>query len=166
MSELLPLLSSVRTKLWLAVEIDGDSDLDGVLDSTDACPNTAPGTRVDARGCELKTQIELPLVTFDHNSDRLQPQAFATLDQAVRTLRMNPELRVEVAGHTDGRGSQVYNLRLSERRAEAVRRYLVEQGVPNVLTVRGYGESEPIADDGTEAGREQNRRVVLQILPQ
>ena len=148
-------------------ELDRDSDNDRVPDSTpDVCPNTAPGTRVDARGCDLKSEIELPQVTFDYDSDRLQPQAFVTLDQAVATLRLNPDVRVEVAGHTDGMGSQAYNLGLSQRRAETVRRYLVEKGVTNQLTVRGYGKSEPIADNGTEAGRERNRRVVLRILPQ
>ncbi|HEY0939100.1 MAG TPA: OmpA family protein [Steroidobacter sp.] len=143
-------------------ELDGDHD--NVKDAADACPDTAPGTRVDARGCDLKEEIQLPLVTFEYNSDRLQPQAFATLDEAVQTLRMNPDLRIEVAGHTDGNGSQAYNLTLSQRRAEAVRRYLVEKGVTNALSVRGYGKSEPIADNGTEAGREKNRRVVLRIL--
>ena len=147
-------------------ELDRDSDNDRVPDSTpDVCPNTAPGTRVDARGCDLKSEIELPLVTFDYDSDRLQPQAFVTLDQAVATLRLNPDVRIEVAGHTDGLGSQAYNLGLSQRRAETVRRYLVEKGVTNPLTVHGYGKSEPIADNGTEAGRNRNRRVVLRILP-
>src|SRR5690606_4664308 len=99
------------------------------------------GTRVDARGCDLKEEIQLPQVTFENNSDRLQPQAFATLDEAVQTLRMNPDLRIEVAGHTDGNGSQAYNLGLSQRRAEAVRRYLTDKGVTNALSVRGYGKS-------------------------
>lgn len=141
-----------------------DSDKDSVGDSVDACPDTEPGTRVDARGCELQTEIQLPLVTFEYNSDRLQSQAFAALDEAVRTLRMNPDLRIEVAGHTDAIGSQAYNLELSQRRADAVRRYLVEKGVTNVLTARGYGEDQPIADNDTDAGRAQNRRVVLRIL--
>ncbi|MBM0106339.1 OmpA family protein [Steroidobacter sp. S1-65] len=148
-------------------EIERDSDNDRVPDSTpDVCPNTSPGARVDARGCDLNSEIELPLVAFDHDSDRLQPQAFATLDQAAATLRLNPDLRIEVAGHTDGLGSEAYNLRLSQRRAETVRRYLIEKGVTNELRVRGYGESEPIADNGTEAGRDRNRRVVLRIIPQ
>jgi OmpA-OmpF porin, OOP family len=148
-------------------EIDRDSDNDRVLDSApDVCPNTKPGTRVDARGCDLKSEIELPQVTFEYNSDRLHPQAFVTLEQAVATLRLNPDLRIEVAGHTDGLGSQAYNLGLSQRRADTVRRYLIEKGVTNELTMRGYGESEPIAGNDTDAGRERNRRVVLRILLQ
>jgi OOP family OmpA-OmpF porin len=147
-------------------EIDGDDDGDSVANSADDCAGTPQGARVDARGCELKEEIRLPLVTFEYNSDRLQPGALPTLDRAVDTLRMNPDLRIEVAGHTDDRGSQAYNLTLSQRRAETVRRYLVDHGVTNVLTVRGYGESEPIADNGTDAGRSENRRVVLRILSQ
>ncbi len=142
-----------------------DSDGDGVADSVpDECPHTPAETRIDARGCNLGTEIQLPLVTFDFDSDRLQPGAFAALDKAILTLRMNSDLAIEVAGHTDGFGSETYNRSLSQRRAEAVRRYLVDNGVSNVLTVRGYGESEPVADNATEAGRAENRRVVLRIL--
>jgi OmpA-OmpF porin, OOP family len=151
-----------------AVGPDGcelDSDGDGALNTTDDCPRTPSGTRVDARGCELKDEIRLPLVTFEHDSDRLKPEAFATLDQAAETLRRNPDLRVEVAGHTDSRGSDAYNLQLSQRRAEAVRRHLSEKGVKNTLTARGYGEREPVVDNNTEAGRSENRRVVLRIFP-
>jgi OOP family OmpA-OmpF porin len=150
-----------------AVGADGcelDSDGDGVVDSADACPGTAAGARVDVRGCELKEQVELPRVTFEYDSDRLRSEAFAVLDEAAETLRRNPDLRVEVAGHTDSRGPDAYNLSLSLRRAEAVRRYLIGKHVTNVLTVRGYGESEPVADNATEEGRARNRRVVLRIL--
>ena len=145
-------------------EPDVDADDDGVANDVDACPGTPGGTRIDARGCKLEQEIRLPRVTFEYASDRLRPEAFATLDEAVATLRMNPDLRIEVAGHTDNRGSDSYNQVLSQRRADAVRRYLVDNGVTNVLTVRGYGESDPIADNGTEAGRAENRRVVLRIL--
>ena len=77
---------------------------------------------------------------------------------------MNADLSIEVAGHTDARGPDAYNLDLSRRRAETVRRYLLDRGVTNVLTARGYGEREPIADNGTETGRAENRRVVLKVL--
>jgi OOP family OmpA-OmpF porin len=145
-------------------EPDIDADDDNVANDVDACPDTPRGTRTDARGCELRQEIRLPLVTFEYGSDRLKPEASTTLDEAVATLRLNPDVRIEVAGHTDARGSDAYNLDLSQRRAEAVRRHLIEKGVTNVLTARGYGEREPIADDTTEAGRSENRRVVLRIL--
>lgn len=151
-----------------AVDANGcepDSDGDGVPDSRpDICQATPAGTRVNASGCTLGREVRLPLVTFEYDSDRLKPEAFATLGEAIETLRMNSDLRIEVAGHTDSRGADTYNLLLSQRRAEAVRRYLIDHGVTNVLTARGYGESEPVVDNGTEAGRSQNRRVVLRIL--
>lgn len=147
-------------------EPDIDTDDDGVANDVDRCPATPAGTRTDARGCELEQEIKLPLVTFEYGSDRLMREAFAVLDEASETLRRNPDLQVEVAGHTDDRGSDAYNLALSQRRADAVRRYLLDKGVTNDLTARGYGEREPIADNGTEAGRAENRRVVLRILTQ
>lgn len=151
-----------------AVDANGcepDSDGDGVPDSRpDTCRDTPTGTRVNASGCTLGREVRLPLVTFEYDSDRLKPEAFATLNEALETLRMNADLQIEVAGHTDGRGADAYNLLLSQRRAEAVRRYLMDHGVTNALTARGYGEHEPIDDNATEAGRAQNRRVVLRIL--
>lgn len=141
-----------------------DIDRDGVVNTADRCPDTQPGVRVDARGCELRDEIRLPRVAFAFNSAELLPEAFVTLDEATVTLRMNPDLRIEVAGHTDDVGSDAYNLELSQRRAEAVRRYLVEHGVTNTMTARGIGEREPVADNATEQGRAQNRRVVLRIL--
>ena len=81
------------------------------------------------------------------------------------TLYKNPDVRVEVAGHTDDQGSAGYNQGLSERRAKTVRDYLIKLGIAEErLTWRGYGEAEPIADNSTGDGREQNRRVVLRIL--
>jgi OOP family OmpA-OmpF porin len=74
-------------------------------------------------------------------------------------------VRVEVAGHTDSRGNDSYNLKLSQRRAESVRDYLISMGIESSrLTARGYGESQPVATNSTEGGRAQNRRVVLRRL--
>lgn len=141
-----------------------DEDGDGIVDGVDRCAHTPRGARIDAAGCEIKNEIRLPFVTFEYDSDRLEAGSAATLDQAVETLRRNSDLRIEVAGYTDDRGPESYNRALSQRRADAVRRYLADHGVTNVLTARGYGESDPIADNGTDAGRAENRRVVLRIL--
>ena len=82
------------------------------------------------------------------------------------TLRRYPQLRVEVAGHTDDRGSHAYNLDLSQRRAQAVLDYFVQMGIDAArLVPKGYGETAPVADNATEAGRAENRRVELRILP-
>jgi len=150
-----------------AVGADGcepDSDFDGVVDSVDACPGTPHGTRVDARGCAIKEEIRLPVVRFDYDSAHLSPATVASLAEAVQILRKNPDVSVEVAGHTDSRGPDAYNLALAQRRAEAVRGYLVDNGVTNRLAVHSYGESKPSADNSTAAGRAQNRRVVLLIV--
>lgn len=134
---------------------------DGAFISDD-CP---PGARIGASGCEIEQEeIRLPVVTFAFDSDRLDATATAALDEAIETLRMHPDVHIEVAGHTDSMGSDAYNLALSQRRAETVHRYFVDNGATNTLTVRGYGEREPTADNSTAAGRAQNRRVVLRIL--
>lgn len=144
---------------------DGDGDRDGVPDSRDRCPRTPPPARVDVNGCEFADEIRLPGVNFETASAALLPESFAVLDEAVATLQRYPELGIEVAGHTDSRASDAYNLALSQRRAEAVRAYLLGKGVRNPLTAKGYGEAQPIAPEATEEGRRQNRRVVLHILP-
>jgi OOP family OmpA-OmpF porin len=82
----------------------------------------------------------------------------------VATLKRYPDLRIEVAGHTDSRGAEAYNQDLSERRANAVATYLRDAGVTNSVSARGYGESQPVASNDTDEGRQQNRRVVLRVL--
>ena len=142
-----------------------DSDGDSVVDSKDACPNTTAGVRVDVRGCEIKDIIELRGVNFESNSDRLLPTATERLNRAAATLRKNSDLVVEVAGHTDSDGAAAYNESLSERRARAVRNFLVNAGANgDNLSVRGYGEANPIADNGSAEGKAANRRVELRIL--
>jgi OOP family OmpA-OmpF porin len=141
-----------------------DSDGDGVPDSIDQCPNTPKGDRVDAVGCTIKDEIKLPRVEFETDSAVLLPQSTQTLDYAVATLKKYPEMVIQVAGHTDSRGSKQHNVGLSERRAESVMQYLKEHGVTNRMSVHGYGEEEPIADNRTAEGRAANRRVGLRIV--
>ncbi|MCH8060166.1 MAG: OmpA family protein, partial [Proteobacteria bacterium] len=142
-----------------------DSDNDRVVDRLDDCPNSRGGVRVDVKGCEIREVIRLPGVNFETNSDRLLPGSLPVLNDAAATLRMHPDLIIEVAGHTDSAGSAVHNEGLSERRANTVRDYLIRNGarVKN-LTSRGYGEAQPIADNATADGRARNRRVELRIL--
>lgn len=109
-----------------------------------------------------KQRIVLRGVNFAFNSDAIGPESRPVLDQAAVLLNENPGVQVLVKGFTDSIGSQAYNQRLSVRRAEAVYRYLVNQGVdPERLTVQGFGMSYPVASNDTEAGRAQNRRVEL-----
>ncbi|TJY65064.1 OmpA family protein [Sinimarinibacterium sp. CAU 1509] len=141
-----------------------DTDGDGVVDEKDQCPDTPAGDRVDGNGCTLPQIIELKGVTFEFNKTRLRPDAQTILDWAVEILKKYPDMQVEVAGHTDSIGSDEYNQKLSEGRAESVRAYFVEHGVPeSQMTVKGYGESEPRDTNDTEEGRELNRRVELRV---
>ena len=142
-----------------------DSDNDSVVDRQDKCPGTRSGVRVDVNGCEIRAVINLPGVNFATNSDRLLGGAEQVLADAAATLRKNRDLVVEVAGHTDSDGSAALNESLSERRAITVRDYLIERGVNRAnLTVKGYGEAAPIADNATREGKARNRRVELRIL--
>lgn len=144
-------------------EMDGDND--GVVDRLDECPNSAPGVQVDIKGCEIKAEIALQGVNFESNSDRLLPGATSVLDDAVATLKKNPTIRFEVSGHTDSDGAAEYNESLSARRATTVHDYLATNGIAeDRMSVRGYGEAQPIADNATAAGKAQNRRVVLRIV--
>lgn len=114
---------------------------------------------------EVAKVIELTGLSFKTNSDVLDSSSNARLDSAVLTLNNNPDSDVLVAGHTDSSGDAAYNQSLSEKRANAVRNYLIEKGVDGSrLSVRGYGETEPVASNDTAAGRAKNRRVELRIL--
>jgi OOP family OmpA-OmpF porin len=141
-----------------------DSDGDGVVDSQDKCPDTPKGDRVDAVGCSFKDEIKLPGVVFETNKADLLPESVPVLEGAVATLKRYPDLKIQVAGHTDSRGSDAYNLDLSARRAATVLKFLQDAGVGNALTSRGFGERQPVAGNNTEEGRQQNRRVVLRVL--
>jgi outer membrane protein OmpA-like peptidoglycan-associated protein len=142
-----------------------DKDGDGIVDGLDQCPGTEPGKVVDNRGCPLAKVVTLTGDNFDNDAATLRADAIAILDDAVATLKRYPALKVEVAGHTDDRADDAYNQVLSERRAKAVMDYFVSKGVAaDNLSAKGYGEAQPVADNGTAAGRAQNRRVELRIL--
>lgn len=113
----------------------------------------------------VKEVINLKGVTFKTDSDELNASSNDRLDQGVADLKANPDIKVIVAGHTDNSGDSLYNLDLSQKRAETVRQYLIDNGIEaSRLTARGYGETEPMAPNDTANGRAQNRRVELRIL--
>jgi OOP family OmpA-OmpF porin len=141
-----------------------DSDADGVPDNLDQCPDTPAGEKVDAKGCPL-FKGELKGVNFDNDKSDLRIDALMILNLDALTLKQYPDIKVEVGGYTDSRNTDQYNLGLGQRRAEAVVDYLVSQGIaPARLIAKSYGESQPIADNETEAGRIANRRVELKII--
>ena len=142
-----------------------DDDGDGVVNRLDECPGTPEGTPVDKRGCKIEGDYVLKGVNFESNSDVLRSGATDVLDEVVATLLKYPDIKFEIQGHTDSDGAAAYNEGLSTRRASTVADYLISNGVAESrMTVRGYGESEPIADNNTSAGKAQNRRVVLRVI--
>jgi outer membrane protein OmpA-like peptidoglycan-associated protein len=142
-----------------------DSDGDGVVDGVDQCPNTPKGDRVDAKGCTLLDITVLKGVNFDNDKATLRADALPILDESVAILKKYPTLKVEIAGHTDSKASEKYNLDLSQRRANSVIDYFVSKGIEAArLTAKGYGEANPIADNKTAEGRAENRRVEMRIV--
>ena len=145
-----------------------DSDDDGVADYRDRCPGTLAGTKVDQNGCEGVTErvetIELR-IQFPFNSDEIQDRYDNEIRQVADFMEKFPDTSVEIAGHSDNVGSVEYNQHLSQLRAEAVASRLTERfGIAaDRIRARGYGESEPIADNSTEEGRSRNRRVEARI---
>lgn len=105
-------------------------------------------------------------VLFDTGSSSLAPGAYGRLDQLADSMNRYPDTDVVVKGHTDGSGEESYNQTLSEQRADAVRRYLIGKGVsPARITSIGFGESMPLATNSTAEGRQQNRRVEIELRP-
>lgn len=143
-------------------ELDGDADADGITDRMDKCPATTSGTAVDNSGCALAQAYKLEGVNFETDSANLTTNSNATLDAAVMILKRHTDLQIEIAGHTDNRGAAGYNQALSARRAQAVTDYLVVNGAnADNISARGYGDTQPVADNSSEAGRAANRRVEL-----
>ncbi len=148
---------------------DMDDDGDGVNNCNDKCPGSQAGQTIGPDGCPVPVSIDLKGVNFDFDKSTLRADAVAILNEAVEILKRYPELKVEVAGHTDQCGTDTYNQSLSERRAKAVYDYLTSNGVDagRLSGPTGYGESRPLEDKGqTLPGckSETNRRTELNSL--
>jgi outer membrane protein OmpA-like peptidoglycan-associated protein len=136
-----------------------DADNDGVCDEADKCPGTPAGVKVDKVGCPLEQTLKL---LFDFDSAELRPESINELERLVKFMGDVPFATALIEGHTDSKGSDAYNMTLSDRRAKSVFDYLTSRGVdPARLSSIGKGESAPIADNATEEGRQENRRVML-----
>ena len=121
--------------------------------------------QVIRRGDDLVLNIPSG-ITFAYDSSAVQPQFQRTLDQVAQTLAEYKETYIDVYGHTDATGSDAYNQALSERRAVAVADYLAGRGVQAArIATRGYGKTQPVASNDTDAGRAANRRVEIKIVP-
>lgn len=139
-----------------------DTDGDGVPDHLDECPDTPKGAQVNDRGCWV---VDFNNVMFDTDSSEIKQQAYTALDKVVDILVADPLLTIEIQGHTDNVGSEIYNNRLSRARALAVMNYLVRKGIAEYrLSAVGYGMSMPTASNDTVEGRAKNRRVELRPM--
>ena len=149
-----------------------DKDGDGVPDAKDKCPDQAGPA--DHDGCPsgpaaiiTESKIELSeKIFFETDKKRIQERSFPILDEVVKALKANPQMRIRIEGHTDNRkGERTDNQRLSQRRANEVRDYLVDHEIDiKRLEAKGYGDSKPLASNDTDEGREKNRRVEFVIV--
>jgi OOP family OmpA-OmpF porin len=153
-----------------------DTDADGIMDPQDKCvaePETKNNFE-DADGCpdELPQEVAkftgvIKGILFASGKAEIRPASFPLLDDAVQVLQQYPTLKIRISGHTDDKGSHDFNMKLSADRAAAVKTYLLGKGVADErIQTRGAGPDEPIADNKTPAGRQQNRRIEFELLPQ
>ncbi len=155
-----------NTPAGSTVNVDGcpivmDDDQDGVVNTQDLCPNTPLGEKVDSNGCPLIVNLH---INFANDSAKVPANAAALLDKYADFLKRNTNYSAKIVGYTDNIGSETYNQKLSQRRAQAVMKALVERGVnPNQLSAIGMGEENPIASNDTAEGRAQNRRIEAEL---
>jgi outer membrane protein OmpA-like peptidoglycan-associated protein len=144
-----------------------DADGDKVADVADRCPDTPNGQAVDENGCPVLFQgaartVTLTGVTFASGKATLTPESEAVLQDVAKQLQASPEVRVQIAGFTDNTGSRSGNIKISQKRAVAVEKFLEQNGVsPAQLSAKGFGPDKPVASNKTAEGRAKNRRVEL-----
>jgi OOP family OmpA-OmpF porin len=151
------------TEVVAVVETDCiDSDGDTVCDEIDVCVGTPKGVKVDERGCWTIEQSYL----FDFDKSEVKQSFYPMLDHIAKVMKDNPNMTIHLEGHTDSVGTEKYNQGLSERRANAIKKALIERTMaePARLKAVGYGEAKPIMTNETKEGRAKNRRVDLKPM--
>ncbi|MDQ1297542.1 MAG: OmpA-OmpF porin, family [Campylobacterota bacterium] len=139
-----------------------DSDKDGVFDPSDKCPATPAGFKVDAEGCPLTATLHLKFMT---NSNAVDTEGTEKVNAFAAFLKDSPAYKATIVGHTDNVGSDAYNQKLSEKRANQVKTMLVTQGVSaDRLSASGKGESMPVVSNATKADRATNRRIEVELI--
>lgn len=151
-----------------------DNDKDGILDANDKCADQAETKNgfEDADGCPdvVPESVKsfsgaIKGIRFKTGSAAIRPSSFTVLKKAVAVFTEFSALRVEIQGHTDSKGSDEINTKLSQDRAQAVADYLISKGIAaDRLEAKGFGPSVPVADNTTKAGRDENRRVVFKLI--
>lgn len=133
------------------------------MDQQEKKLQTVEGAKVEREGDMLRVVFDSAIL-FDSDKAELKPAARTNLTKVAGVLNEYPKTNLQIEGHTDSQNTDSYNQTLSERRADAVKTYLIDQGVsPGRMDTRGYGESMPIASNDTSEGRSQNRRVEVKI---
>ena len=136
---------------------DVDTDGDGVVDRVDQCPNSEANAIVDETGCVIAVNLK---VLFDFDKATIKEAYTAKLNRFAEVLQTYPSVKTKLSAHTDSLGTEEYNLKLSQERANAVKQALINLGIKeNRISTVGYGESKPVASNATAEGRAQNRRV-------
>lgn len=154
----------VETAQVVPVEEAAPAEAPAEAPAPPPCQPPVPGQPISLEGCKIGDTFVLRGVNFEFNKANLTVNAKALLDPVADALLARPDIKVEIDGHTDGKGSVAYNQKLSERRAASVAQYLVGRGIDaSRLSSKGFGKSMPIADNKTDEGRELNRRVELKI---
>jgi hypothetical protein len=153
---------------------DPDNDNDSIFDGSDHCPNDPETVNnyQDTDGCPDSVPVEVAKftgaiegITFDNNKDTIRKTSVPTLNAALAVLLQFPDMRIEIQGHTDSKGDDAFNLDLSQRRASSVMNWFLQHGVDaSRLRAVGYGETVPVADNNTDAGRAINRRVEFKLV--
>ena len=139
-----------------------DSDHDGVPDYLDKCPGTPRGAKVDARGCWVIEGLQ-----FETGKSTIKRNSYQEMENVLVVMKANPDVKLEIQGYTDNKGSAEKNKELSEKRAHAVMRYFLSKGIKkNRLTAKGFGIENPVASNDTPEGCAKNRRVELKPLLQ
>jgi len=152
----------VQEEQTIITSADANNQMGGVAVSADG---GAPSLDMKLQPLLIGANLTLKEILFESNSDQLNEISFAELERVVGLMKQNDGLKVEIAAHTDDVGSAGYNVALSNRRAESVVKFLIEQKIPsNRFTAKGYGEAQPIVPNDTEENKALNRRVVLKIL--
>lgn len=137
--------------------VDGDDDMDGVANSIDKCPDTPPKSIVDTDGCVITVNLQ---INFDTDKATIKEQYNSKLEGFSKILKGYPSVKTTLHAHTDNVGTESYNMALSQRRADSVKKALVGLGIePERITTIGYGESKPLTTNDTVEGKAQNRRV-------
>ncbi len=171
--------SKVRTdgrNVILAGELPSEADIRKAIEAARGAPGVRkvqneltvaappPPPPVDEVQVALNKLLAEKRIEFSTGSAVIAPQSYPVLDQIAELLKKRPNALIEIAGHTDASGNPTANLRLSQARADAVRQYLIQKGIPPArLVSTGYGQTRPLADNATREGRNKNRRVEFNI---